>query len=114
LPECGNGAFAFECGELSQIVRNSNNFDAGEQFSTTLPVELWANLVGRYCLIDSASRAAPCHDHFDAVLELGFLYLDRNRIDEAPPEQCKLRSLNATYASELLAQISRYKTALVH
>jgi tetratricopeptide (TPR) repeat protein len=50
----------------------------------------------------------------DAVIELGFLYLDRNRIDEAQQQHSKLRSLNASYASELLAEINRRKAALAH
>ena len=50
----------------------------------------------------------------DALLELGFLYLDRNRIDDAQQTQAKLRSLNASYASDLLAEINRSKNALAH
>ena len=50
----------------------------------------------------------------DAVIELGLLYLDRNRIDEAQQQHAKLRSLNASYASELLAEINRRKAALAH
>jgi len=50
----------------------------------------------------------------DALLELGFLYLDRNRIDDAQQTQAKLRSLNPSYASDLLAEINRLKNALAH
>ena len=50
----------------------------------------------------------------DALLELGFLYVDRNRIDEAQQTYNKLRSLNASYASNLLAEINRLKFALAH
>jgi tetratricopeptide (TPR) repeat protein len=50
----------------------------------------------------------------DALLELGFLYLDRNRLDDAQQTQNKLRSVNASYASDLLAEINRYKNALAH
>lgn len=50
----------------------------------------------------------------DALLELGFLYLDRNRIDEAQQTYTQLRSLNASYASNLLAEINRRKAKLVH
>jgi tetratricopeptide (TPR) repeat protein len=50
----------------------------------------------------------------DAVSELGFLYVDRNRIDEAEKLLGKLRSLNASYASDLLAEINRSKNALKH
>ncbi|HSE16702.1 MAG TPA: tetratricopeptide repeat protein [Pyrinomonadaceae bacterium] len=50
----------------------------------------------------------------DALLELGYLYLDRNRIDEAEQTHGKLRSVNASYASNLLAEINRSKNALAH
>jgi len=50
----------------------------------------------------------------DALSELGFLYLDMNRIDEAQQTYSKLRSLNASYASTLLAEINRRKAALAH
>jgi tetratricopeptide (TPR) repeat protein len=50
----------------------------------------------------------------DALLELGFLYLDRNRIDDAQQTQAKLRSVNASYASDLLAEINKQKAALAH
>ena len=50
----------------------------------------------------------------DALMELGYLYLDRNRIEEAEQTYGKLRSLNASYASELLAEINRRKNALAH
>ena len=50
----------------------------------------------------------------DALLELGFLYLDRNRIDDAQQTLGKLRSVNASYASELAAEITRLKNAIAH
>ena len=50
----------------------------------------------------------------DALLELGYLYLDKNKIDEAQQTLGKLRSVNASYASELLAEINRLKNALAH
>ena len=50
----------------------------------------------------------------DALLELGFLYLDRNRLDDAQQTQNKLRSINASFASDLLAEINRYKNTLAH
>ena len=50
----------------------------------------------------------------DALVELGFLYLDRNRIEEAQQTYSKLRPLNASYAADLLAEINRYKTTLAH
>ncbi len=50
----------------------------------------------------------------DALMELGYLYLDRNKIDEAEQTYGKLRSLNASYASGLLAEINRRKSTLAH
>jgi|SRR5689334_10990057 len=50
----------------------------------------------------------------DALIELGFLYLDRNRIDEAQQTYGKLRSINGSYASDLLAEINRRKATLAH
>jgi tetratricopeptide (TPR) repeat protein len=50
----------------------------------------------------------------DAMLELGFLYLDRNRLDDAQQTQSKLRSINASFASDLLAEINRRKNTLAH
>ena len=50
----------------------------------------------------------------DARLALGFLYLDRNRMDEAQQTYSELRSLNASYASNLLSEINRRKATLAH
>ena len=50
----------------------------------------------------------------DALQELGFLYLDRNKIDEAQQIYGKLRSVNASSASSLLAEINRRKSTLAH
>lgn len=50
----------------------------------------------------------------DALVELGFLYLDRNKIEEAQQTYGKLRSINPSYASDLLAEINRRKAALAH
>ena len=50
----------------------------------------------------------------DALAALGFLYLDRNRIDEAQQTYTKLRPLNASYAADLLAEINRRKASLAH
>ena len=50
----------------------------------------------------------------DALLELGFLYLDGNRIDEAQKTYTDLRARNASYASTLLAEITRHKARLDH
>jgi tetratricopeptide (TPR) repeat protein len=50
----------------------------------------------------------------DALQELGFLYLDRNKIDEAEQTYGKLRAVNASSASNLLAEINRRKATLAH
>lgn len=50
----------------------------------------------------------------DALMELGFLYLDTNRLDEAQQTYSDLRSVNASYASNLLAEINKYKAKLAH
>ena len=50
----------------------------------------------------------------DALLKLGFLYLDRNRISDAEQTCGKLRSVNASYASDLLAEINSRKATLAH
>ncbi|MEN3330206.1 MAG: hypothetical protein V7638_5013 [Acidobacteriota bacterium] len=50
----------------------------------------------------------------DALLELGYLYLDKNKIDEAQQTLGKLRSVNASYASDLAAEITRRKNAIAH
>lgn len=50
----------------------------------------------------------------DARLELGFLYLDRNKLDDAQQTYNELRPLNASYASTLLAEINKYKSTLAH
>lgn len=52
--------------------------------------------------------------NIDALLELGFLYLDRNRLDDAQKTYSDLRPLNASYASSLLAEINKYKATLAH
>jgi hypothetical protein len=47
----------------------------------------------------------------EALRELGFLYIDRNRLSEAQGVYSKLRSVNSSVAAELLADINRYKAA---
>jgi tetratricopeptide (TPR) repeat protein len=47
----------------------------------------------------------------EALRDLGFLYIDRNRLPEAQAVYSKLRSVNSAVAAELLADIQRYKAA---
>ena len=48
----------------------------------------------------------------DALLELGYLYIDRNRLPEAQRVYGKLRAVDSLSAAELLADINRYKAAI--
>ena len=45
----------------------------------------------------------------DAMLELGFIYLYTNRVDEAQQTYSKLKSLSASHASDLLTEINKRK-----
>ncbi len=47
----------------------------------------------------------------EALRDLGFLYIDRNRLPEAQAVYSKLRSVNSAVAAELLADIQMYKAA---
>ncbi len=87
-------------------VESYNFLDLGDRFREQ---EKWKAAEAAY---KEAVRVWP--DNVDALVELGFLYLDRNRIDEAQQTHSKLRSLNASYASDLLAEINRRKAALAH
>jgi len=83
----------------------SNNFlDLGDGFRKQ---EKWKAAEAAY---KEAVNVWP--GNVDALVELGFLYVDRNRMEEAQQTYRKLRSLNASYASDLLAEIDRRKTTL--
>lgn len=85
----------------------SNNFlDLGDRFREQ---KKWKAAEAAY---KEAVKVWPAN--VDALVELGFLYVDRNRIEEAEQTYSKLRSLNASYASELLVEINRLKSALAH
>lgn len=85
----------------------SNNFlDLADRFRKQ---EKWKAAEAAY---KEAVKVWP--GNVDALLELGFLYVDRNRIEEAQQTYGKLRSLNSSYASDLLAEIERLKTTLAH
>ncbi|HEX7330880.1 MAG TPA: tetratricopeptide repeat protein [Pyrinomonadaceae bacterium] len=47
----------------------------------------------------------------EALRELGFLYIDRNRLPEAQGVYSKLRAVDSSVAAELLADINRFKAA---
>ncbi|HJT65854.1 MAG TPA: tetratricopeptide repeat protein, partial [Pyrinomonadaceae bacterium] len=50
----------------------------------------------------------------DAVVELGFLYVDRDKMDEAQRTYAQLRSLSPSYANDLLAEINKRRNQRVH
>lgn len=50
----------------------------------------------------------------DALLQLGYLYIDRNKLDDARQTYNKLRPLSASAAADLLAEINILKTTLAH
>jgi tetratricopeptide (TPR) repeat protein len=85
----------------------SNNFlDLGDRFREK---EKWKAAEAAY---KEAVKVWP--GNVDALVELGFLYIDRNRMDEAQQTYSKLRPLSPSYASELLAEINRHKAKLTH
>lgn len=87
-------------------VESNNFFDLGKRFREQ---KKWKAAEAAY---KEAVTVWP--GNADAQLELGFLYLDRNRLDEAQQAYGKLRSINASYASDLLAEINRRKASLAH
>lgn len=87
-------------------VESNNFFNLGNGFRDQ---KRWKAAEAAY---KEAINAWP--SNADALLELGFLYLDRNKIDEAEQTYGKLRSVNAPYAANLLAEINRYKATLAH
>ena len=87
-------------------VESDNFLDLGDGFRKQ---EKWKAAEAAY---KEAVEVWPAN--VDALLELGFLYLDRNRMVEAQQTYGELRSLNASYASNLLAEINRHKAKLVH
>lgn len=46
----------------------------------------------------------------EALLELGYLYVDRNKLSEAQRVYSKLRTVDSSFATELLADINWHKT----
>lgn len=87
-------------------VESDNFFDLGDRFRAQ---KKWKAAEAAY---KEAVKVWPAN--VDVLSELGFLYLDMNRIDDAQQTYSKLKSLNASYASSLLAEINRRKAALAH
>ena len=90
----------------SASVESNNFLDLGDRFREQ---KKWKAAEAAY---KEAVKVWPAN--VDALLELGSLYLDRNRLDEAQQTYNELRSLNASYAADLLAEIKRRKAALAH
>ena len=87
-------------------VESGNFFDLGKRFREQ---KKWKAAEAAY---KEAVKVWPAN--VDARLALGFLYLDRNRMDEAQQTYNELRSVNASSAAGLLAEINRRKAALAH
>lgn len=87
-------------------VESYNFFDLGDRFRQQ---KKWKAAEAAY---KEAVNVWP--GNADALSELGFLYLDTSRINEAEQTYGKLRSVNASYAAELLAEINSRKNALAH
>ena len=87
-------------------IESDNFFKLGDSFRKQ---EKWKAAEAAY-----KEAVAVWPGNADALMELGFLYLDRNRIDEAQQTYGKLRPLNAPYAADLLAEINRRKATLAH
>ena len=87
-------------------VESGNFFDLGERFREQ---KKWKAAEAAY-----KEAVRSWSGNVDALLELGFLYIDSNRMDEAQKTYNELRSLNASFASNLLAEINKRKAALAH
>lgn len=87
-------------------VESGNFFDLGERFREQ---KKWKAAEAAY-----KEAVKAWSGNVDALLELGFLYVDSNRMDEAQKTYSELRSLNASHASNLLAEINKRKATLAH
>ena len=87
-------------------VESDNFFDLGDRFREE---KKWKAAEAAY-----KEAVNVWSGNADALLELGYLYLDTNRIDDAEKTYSKLKSLSASHASDLLAEINRTKNALAH
>ena len=88
------------------VVESGNFFDLGEHFRAQ---KKWKAAEAAY---KEAIKVWP--GNIEARLELGLLYVDRNRMDEAQTAYSELRSLSQSYASNLLAEINKRKNTLAH
>jgi len=85
----------------------SNHFlDLGDDFSEQ---RKWKAAEAAY---SEAVKVWP--GNADALRELGYFYVDRYKREEAQQVYSKLRSINGSYASDLLAEINRLKAAQDH
>ena len=85
----------------SASVESNNFLDLGDSFREQ---KKWKAAEAAY---KEAVNVWP--GNADALLELGFLYLYTNRIDDAEKTLSKLKSLSASHASDLLVEINKRK-----
>lgn len=88
------------------VVESENFFDLADRFREQ---KKWNAAEAAY-----KEAIAVWPGNAEALLELGFLYVDRNKIAEAEQTHSKLRSVNSSYASNLLAEINKRKNSLAH
>jgi tetratricopeptide (TPR) repeat protein len=87
-------------------IESGNFFDLGERFREQ------KKLKAAEAAYREAVKVWP--GNVDALLELGFLYVDTNRMDAAQQTYSELRSLNSSFAANLLAEINKRKASLAH
>jgi tetratricopeptide (TPR) repeat protein len=83
------------------VVESDNFLNLGDSFREK---EKWNATEAAY---KEAVKLWP--GNADALLELGYLHVDRNKLQEAQVVYSKLRGVNSSYAAELLAEINKRK-----
>ena len=89
-----------------QSVESDKFIDLGDDFRRK---QSWNAAEAAY---KEAIKLSP--GNADADVELGFLYVDRDKMDEAQRTYAQLRSLSPSYASDLLAEINKRRNQRVH
>ena len=89
--------------KIPSVTESDRFLDLGERFRKE----------GKWNAAEAAYKEAinAWPGNAEALLELGFLYIDRNRLPEAQGVYSRLRSVNSSVAADLLADINRYKAA---
>jgi tetratricopeptide (TPR) repeat protein len=80
-------------------IESDNFLDLGDRFREK---EKWNAAEAAY---KEAIKVWP--GNADALSELGYLYLDTNKMDEAQQTLSRLRAVNSSYAAELQSEINR-------